>query len=189
MCFEADIAEDTLTPLIHFSSDFLREKSAPGSDPGLCVSVDHPALDRGKLTEFGQRAKQTVLNKKVAYQLAAELNIHLSEHGGTGQGVVGALAGVGLRLGGNDGRLRGWYHLGRKGEPIAVSTLTSYDFIDWVRAENGAFLTDDTPVFFGGEKVKTVLQKGKQVLLVKRKSNGSEPGHGTTLTKQEMKVY
>jgi len=189
MCFEADIAGDTLTPLIHYSSNFLQEKSAPGSDPGLCVSVDHPGLNRGKLTEFGQRAKQTVLNKEDAYQLAAELNIHLSEHGGTGQGVVGALAGVGLRLGGNDGRLRGWYHLGRKGESIAVSSLTAYDFIDWVRCENGALLTDDTPVFFGGEEVKTVLQNGKQVLLVKRKSNGAKPGHWTTLTKQEVKIY
>jgi hypothetical protein len=189
MCFEADIAEETLTPLIRFSGVFLHEKSAPGSDPGLCVSVDPHLLKRSKLTEFGQRAKQTVLSKKDAYRLATELNIHLSEHGGTGQGVVGALAGVGLRLGGNDGRLRGWYHLGRKGKSIAVSTLTSYDFIDLVRCENGAFLTDDTTVFFGGEELKTVLQNGKQVLLVKRTSNGSKPGFWITLTKQEVKIY
>jgi hypothetical protein len=189
MCFEADVSEDALKLLIDFSSVFLQEKSAPGSDPGLCVAVDHHTLGRDKLAGFGQRAKKTVLSKKDAYQLATELEIHLSEHGGTGQGVVGALAGVGLRLGGNDGRFRGWYHLGRTGDSTMVSTLKSYDFIDLVRCETGEFLSDDTMVFFGGEELKTVLQDGKQVLLVKRKSNGSKPSHWITLTKQEVKKY
>ena len=189
MCFEADVAEDVLKLLIDFSSAFLREKSAPGSDPGLCVVVDHRTLDREKLTGFGRRAQNTVLDKKTAYGLAAELSIHLSEHGGTGQGVVGALAGVGLRMGGNDGRFRGWYHLGRTGESITVGSLTSHDFIDSVRCQTGEFLADDTIICFGGEELKTVLQEGKQVLLVKRKTNGSEPGHWITLTKQEVKIY
>ena len=54
--------------------------------------------------DFGYRAKQVVLTKSNAYKLAKKLDIHLSEHGGSGQGVIGALAGVALRLTANDGR-------------------------------------------------------------------------------------
>lgn len=189
MCFEVVIAEDALKPFIDFGSFFLQEKSAPGSDPGLCVAVDHQALGRDKLIAFGQQAKKTVLDKEQAYRLAMELDIHLTEHGGTGQGVVGALAGVGLRLSGNDGRFRGWYHLGRTGDAFLVSTLISYDFIDSVRDETGAYLADDTMVFLGGDELKTILKDGKQVLLVKRKANGSKPGQWITLTKPEVKIY
>jgi len=189
LCFEADIKDDVLTTLINCCCGFLREKSAPGSDPGLCVATMHQAVDRDKLAGFGQRAKQAVLTKDDAYQLAAELGLHLSEHGGSGQGVVGALAGVGLRLSGNDGRFRGWYHLGRTGESIRVGTLKSYDFIDLVKCDTGEILADDTMVIFGGDEMKTVLQDGKQVLLVKRKVNGVKPFDWITLTKQEVKIY
>ena len=140
-------------------------------------------MKKDKLTGFGRRAKKIVLNKKNACQMATELKIHLSEHGGTGQGVVGALAGVRLRLGGNDGRFRGWYHLGRQGDSMTVRTLKSHDFIDLVRCENGELLTDEPTVSFGSEALKTVLQDGKRVLLVKRESTGSKPGHWITLTK------
>ena len=189
LCFEAGILENGLKDIIELSANFLRKKSAPGSDPGLCVAVVGQVLNRSKLSEFGLKAKQTVLTKDHAYELARELNIHLSEHGGTGQGVVGALAGTGLRLGGNDGRFRGWYHLGRAGESLSVTALKSYDFIDAVKSDTGETLPDDTLVYFGGDEQKTVLQDGKQVLPAKRSANGSDPAKWTTLTKQEVKIY
>ncbi len=189
LCFEAGIQEDRLMELIGFSGKYLREKSAPGSDPGLCVAVVEQILNRDKLTGFGHKAKQAILTKEDAYELAGELNIHLSEHGGTGQGVVGALAGIGLRLSGNDGRFRGWYHFGREGESIGVKVLRTHRFIDAVRSETGEILTDDTTVFFGGDEQKTVLQDGKQVLLVKKMLQGERVLDWTTLTKQEVKKY
>jgi len=57
--------------------------------------------------ECGRRATCSVLTKKEAYPLAEKLGIHLSEHGGTGDGVVGALAESGLRMTGNHCRFRG----------------------------------------------------------------------------------
>lgn len=75
-------------------------------------SMLNEILDPKRLIEFGKMAKQAVTNKQAAYDLARETGIHLSEQGGTGDGVIGAIAGIGLRLSGNDGRYCGWYLLG-----------------------------------------------------------------------------
>lgn len=109
MCFEAEIDCNELENIKTFCQDFLVRESAPGSDPGLCI-VDTEALKSvDALVEYGRKAKNTVLNKDIAYNLAGSLNVHLSEHGGTGDGIIGALAGTGLRLSGNDGRFRGHF--------------------------------------------------------------------------------
>ena len=189
MCFEASIRDDGLMPVIDLGGNFLRRNSAHGSDPGLCVVPFGRNLNTEKLTGFGLKAKRSVLTKTDAYELAKELDIHLSEHGGTGQGVVGALAGTGLRLGGNDGRFRGWYHLGRAGECLSVKALKSYGFIEAVKSEAGETLLDDACVFFGGDEQKTVWQDAKQVLLVNQTLNGSDRLKWTTLTKKQVKIY
>jgi hypothetical protein len=66
------------------------------------------------LADFGRRAKREVLRTAEARELAATLGVHLSGHGGTQDGVLGALAAVGLHLSGNDGlfiTLPGLYEL------------------------------------------------------------------------------
>ena len=85
----------------------LEQTLAPGADPGLCVAKADEIRFPEKLVKWGYRAKKEVLTKAEAYALADECGVHLSEHGGTGQGVVGALAAVGLRLAGQDGRIKG----------------------------------------------------------------------------------
>ncbi len=61
------------------------------------------------------RTLMILLTKQEAYMLANTTGVHLSENGGTGDGIVGALAGTGLRLDGNDGRFRGWLEFGNTG--------------------------------------------------------------------------
>jgi hypothetical protein len=64
----------------------------PGSDPGLCVADDvAPAI-----AAWGKAAQAEVLLQEDALRLAAETGVHLEELGGTGGGVIGALAAVGL---------------------------------------------------------------------------------------------
>jgi tRNA(Ile2) C34 agmatinyltransferase TiaS len=126
MCFAADTASGSLDGLIQYTADYLRQFSAPGSDPGLCVAVVDDTLDRTGLVQFGHDAKQVKISKEDAYQLAAHHNVHLSEHGGTGLGVIGALAGIGLRLSGNDGRFRGWLKFGEQKTVTTVDALTSH---------------------------------------------------------------
>jgi tRNA(Ile2) C34 agmatinyltransferase TiaS len=72
----------------------------PGSDPGLCVARDVPAT----ITEFGQLAQRQVVTQQEARELAAVHDIALIGLGGDEDGVIGALAAVGLAASGDDGR-------------------------------------------------------------------------------------
>lgn len=71
-----------------------------GSDPGLCVSAGVPAA----ITDFGRRAQREILIQEEARRLAAEYGLLLEGLGGTEDGVIGALAAVGLAACGEDGR-------------------------------------------------------------------------------------
>ena len=83
---------------------FLREHAAPGSDPGLAVaSRDLAGGHREAAVAFGRLAKTDLLDQATARSVAAAHGIRLSGHGGTEDGVIGALAAVGLHLSGTDG--------------------------------------------------------------------------------------
>ncbi|MBI3462114.1 MAG: ABC transporter substrate-binding protein [Planctomycetes bacterium] len=72
-----------------------------GSDPGLCVASEVPS----EVIEFGRRCQRDLMTQEDARCLAARYRIHLEGLGGTEQGVIGALAAVGLAAGADDGRL------------------------------------------------------------------------------------
>jgi len=74
-----------------------------GSDPGLCVATEADVEAIARLRAFGLLAAVEVTNKTAAH--AAAVGVHLSEHGGTGGGIIGAAAGVGLTSYGWTGRL------------------------------------------------------------------------------------
>lgn len=92
------------TQVIEFAGRFLERVCPSDADPGLAVAI--PAqLTEGSdhLVDFGRRAKREVLQIGEACELAANVGVHLSGHGGTQDGVIGALAAIGLHLSGNDG--------------------------------------------------------------------------------------
>ena len=189
MCFELDLQEGQLSPLIEYCQVFLKKESAIGSDPGFCIAVKEQITDIQVLIDYSKRAKTEVLKKHEAYQLAVKLGVHLSEHGGTGQGIIGALAGIGLRLFGNDGRFRGWFNFGNPGDKITVSELLAFDYIEAITSQLGANLSGDTEIVLAEEKVKTVLKNNKQTLIVTPIDDVTEPPLWRTLTKPEAKQY
>lgn len=82
--------------------EFLINSCAVGSDCGLCmVEKDDVPL---AIVDWGYRAKTELVNKKLAADLAQAHNISLIGLTGTHDGIIGALAAVGLRSSGNDGR-------------------------------------------------------------------------------------
>jgi hypothetical protein len=187
MCFGVDLDGADLENLIKYASEFLVNECAEGSDPGLCVVVPGQLKEPELLMEFGRKAKGTVLTKKEAYQLAEYLGIHLSEHGGTGGGVIGALAGTGLRLSGNDGRFRGRLKVGNIDDVVTVSDIKSQTSVNIVKSLDGYMLNDHDLIRLG-EKVKAVLMGGKTVLLVYPSgSNGS--ARWQTCTKEQLKIF
>lgn len=165
MCFLAELEETKLDALTGYAAEFLRSKCAEGSDPGLCIAVLDRIMEPEKLMTFGQKAKREVVTKEEAYSLAESIDVHLSEHGGTGQGIIGALAGVGLRLTGNDGRYKGKYHIDAADNIATVAEIMSQTDIEMVRALDGTVLDANEAVYLG-PKVKTVLLDSRCALLV-----------------------
>lgn len=189
MCFAADIFEETLGSLIAYASQFLFRESAEGSDPGLCVALPDKIPDSVKLTSFGKKAKSALVTKDEAYQLAASLGIHLSEHGGTGQGVIGALAGVGLRLTGSDGRFKGKFKIASKDGLTRVGDILSLDNVDLVQSLDGQTLDANEQVYVGHE-AKTVLLNHRSVLLVcPWDGEGKEHIRWQLCSKQQIKKF
>lgn len=190
MCFAADIKPQHLEDIIRYGGEFLERERAVGSDPGLCVVIPERLTNPGWLIAYGFSAKQEVLNKDYAYSVAAELGVHLSEHGGTGDGVVGALAGTGLRLSGNDGRFRGKFYIAMPGESLTVADIYAKTYITRVRNKvDGRFLRPDEMVELG-EVVKAVLIDREAVLLVNPLAAPGDRGAiWRTCSKEELKVY
>lgn len=190
MCFAADIQPQYLQDIIRYGGEFLERERAVGSDPGLCVIIPERLTNPGWLIAYGFSAKQQVLNKEYAYSVAAELGVHLSEHGGTGDGVVGALAGTGLRLSGNDGRFRGKFTIALPGQAVTVADIYAQTYITKVRNKaDGRFLSPNELVELG-EVVKAVLIDCEAVLLVAPLPTPGDRGVvWRTCTKEELRAY
>ena len=92
-----------------------------GSDPGLCWAVDSQVAP--SLVAYGQDAQRTVLTQERARTLARNLGIPLKGLGGTEDGVIGSLAGIGLASTGNDGRYLLYGTIRDKVEPCPVADL------------------------------------------------------------------
>nr|WP_320193619.1 hypothetical protein [uncultured Desulfobacter sp.] len=191
MCFELELETPNFLPrlmahLIHC----LETRCEPGSDPGLCVTGPLDGDKQKRLSAFGAKAKQAVCTKNDAYSLARNMGIHLSEHGGTGGGIIGALAGIGLRMTGNDGRYRGWYHLGNPGDIVTVADLCTHPFIDTVVRADGSELSLSEKVAIGSEKTKTVRIGYHQVVTTTANETAEQTGIALrTITKEEAKNY
>jgi hypothetical protein len=73
-----------------------------GSDPGLCLTAS--PVPRS-IIEYGRECQRRLVSQQEARQLAATHGIYLEGLGGTQDGVIGALAAVGLINTRNDGRI------------------------------------------------------------------------------------
>lgn len=102
-CAVLDVPDASFLPVLaELGAAHIAEHWIDGSDPGLCVAPETAMLE--PVIAFGQRAAIEVVTQAEAHAVAAAAGIHLSGHGGTEDGVIGALAGVGLTAGGWSGR-------------------------------------------------------------------------------------
>jgi hypothetical protein len=189
MCFAADVHEARVDELTGRAATLLEQASAPGSDPGLCVAVADGLERADDLIAFGERAKREVIASREAHDLARRLRIHLSAHGGTGLGVIGAIAAVGLRLSGNDGRVRGHLEIGNVGVNgvATVRDLRAHPDVGSVQTMDGEVLRDHEAVLLSDWKVKAVMQGGRGVLLVTASS--SHEARWQTCSRAVLKAF
>ncbi|MCP4542232.1 MAG: ABC transporter substrate-binding protein [Chloroflexi bacterium] len=136
------------------------ENYQEGSDPGLCVARTVPTA----VTEFGRLAQQELVTQDKARALAADHDISLVGLGGTEDGVIGALAAVGLAASGEDGR---YVLVGRSRQlsglqPVSAvldAGVTAVCTLDGQPVVDGLILTDKLrPARRGGRAVAFVEQ-------------------------------
>jgi hypothetical protein len=147
------------------AADFMRVAFQPGSDPGLCVARDVPAV----ITAWGHRVQAEVVTQAEARDLAATHGLLLLGLGGTGDGVIGALASVGLAASGDDGRFVLVGQVRDLTGVVPVETLL-HAGIDEVRAlddaPHGVPVREDLVDTLG--KLRPALRGGRVVLFVER---------------------
>ncbi|MHB8772423.1 MAG: hypothetical protein ACYC7J_15620 [Syntrophales bacterium] len=98
----------------------IEQESCDGSDPGLCMAWEgDAALER--LAPLGLACTARIVTQAEA-RGAAE-GVHLSGHGGTRDGIIGAAAAVGLTAGGWSGRFIEFNDLRGIPEQVSVGEL------------------------------------------------------------------
>lgn len=159
--------------LISFCRNFMLRECAPGSDGGLCIHEKesiHPCV-----SDWGLRAKSEVLTQDEAKSLASAHGIYLEGLTGTHDGIIGALAAIGLHKAGNDGRCI-WLsgkELRELNGIYSVAELTSICNVDEIREQSGNRLSNEARLFVG-EWVRPVLKDHKMVIFVENAINTEE---------------
>lgn len=145
----------------------LKQRFVPGSDPGLCVTANVPQA----ITEYALRCQRELMTQDLPRQLAKEHGIRLQGLGGTEDGIIGALAAVGLAAGRNDGRI---VRLGTWPDdlsgPHPVETLSSRDVLVWD-------MEQQTPIQRGtvdvGKHLRPNYRNGQAVLFARAISSST----------------
>ena len=185
-CLDVDLAAAGLEAARDYCREFLAAESAPGSDAGLCLARYDDVAD--PVVAFGREAKQQVLTREQAHALAAEHGLHLEGVTGERIGVIGALAAVGLRRGGHDGRfiwLEGVRELTGTARAGALLAETGIDSVETIDGEplpaEAEVVVDPWP--------RPVLLNGRAVLLAEQ--YGSEHGSNgwRILSKEAIRRY
>jgi hypothetical protein len=160
-CIDVRTAHDARERLIPACREFLLAESAPGSDAGLCV-VDADS-DAEEVVDFGRRAK-------VAEEIAGRNGIHLEPLTGTGLGVIGALAAVGLRTWGNDGRFLWLPGLREISGVHPASHLRRLLRLDAIETEAGQPVDERERVWVG-DWPRPLLRAGRKTLIVREEDH------------------
>lgn len=98
----SDDGKNVERDIFNIAKEIMLSHFIEGSDPGLAVTASDQ-ISAG-VVAFGLDAKRTVLTQERARDLARNNNILLEGLGGTEDGVIGTIAGIGLASTKNDGR-------------------------------------------------------------------------------------
>lgn len=161
--------------MIHFCRNFMQRIAADGSDVGLCIAKREEISE--EIAHWGLQAKSIVLNIEKAMQLSNQNAIFLEGLTGTNDGIIGAMAAVGLRKAGNDGRFI-WLNASIKLRDIEQGIYTVEELIgtagvDIVQSIENENIKQEDKVFLNGW-ARPVLKNNKAVLLVEKIINNSD---------------
>lgn len=156
---------DIIDPIIDAAIHHISEHFIEGSDPGLCVVTDHRS-SLEKLVAFGRTCSTRVVTQKEA--MAAADGFHLSGHGGTNDGIIGAAAGIGLTIHGWAGRFIDFNGLRQIPEIARVDELERLG-IRVLPVERNVCLPCSNDIVATEGKLRPRLWGGQPAVLVRKK--------------------
>ncbi len=135
---------DDCADLYAFVRGMITADFQPGSDPGLCMAIG--AIPE-EVQNFGQHAQTELVTQAQARTIANNHAIMLEGLGGTEDGVIGALAAVGLAASGNDGRYLLTGHIRELAGLITITEALNSGIdqvltLDGTAIETGCILAD-----------------------------------------------
>lgn len=180
-----EVKSDQPNELWLFMVDFLVKSCAVGSDCGLCMIESEKVSQR--IIDWGLAAKVELVDKVMALELAKTENIQLIGLTGTHDGVIGAMAGVGLRASGNDGRF-----ISLKGHDVrslsgikSIKELKKLVEVHRVITTEGEDVDDETHIDVDGW-MRPVLKDGLVTVLI-NKTKKNEQFHFELANKEYIK--
>ena len=179
-----DISTEKEEDVKDYCENYIQSEAAVGSDAGLCIAGWNTVSDN--IREWGRRAKKEVLNLEEARDIATKRNIYLEGFTGTFIGQIGALAAVGLRKSGNDGRFI-WLEAPAELRELKPGIFTLEELrlnsgIENFITRNGLPLEKNCRVLCH-DWIRPILKEGKPTLILEK------AGHGKYEWKTAAKEY
>jgi len=164
-CAVVEVEDASLiSTLIELAAAHIAELASPGSDPGLCAAREDANLDG--VIEFGLACTRSVRTQEEAKAVAAKAGIHLSGHGGTNDGIIGATAAVGLSAYGWSGRFLEFGGLRNLPDPVRAEQLLAKGILPVVLDRDATVVPPEASIITNGW-VSPRLWAGRPVLPVK----------------------
>ena len=185
MCFLCKIESEKYEDVKKACIAHVKQESAEGSDPGIAIAI-FDTMDTDLLISYGKDCKRKIMSKELAYNTAEKAGVFLTELGGTGIGVIGALAGIGLRVWGNDGTLKGKIKELEEDHYHPVSEILNCKFVKHVTDKNGIPLSK-TDLVYIPPKAKPALVNGELTLLTEKEADFENKY--LMLSKESIKNY
>ena len=154
--------------LIERAIEHVRRHSLEGSDPGLCIACEGNG-SLAKLIAFGRACTSRLVTQKEALEAASKS--HLSGHGGTNDGIIGAAAAVGLTASGWSGRFIEYGKLRKFSDPIRVLELERSNIVV-VSSDRDARVPTPEDIVHTKGWLRPRLWGKRAVLLVSPKEDG-----------------
>jgi len=148
-CAVVEVPDAGIIPrLIELAIAHLGELASPGSDPGLCVARED--ADLSAVIDFGVACTRSIRTQAEAKAVAGAAGIHLSGHGGTNDGIIGAAAAVGLSAHGWSGRFLEFGRLRDLPDPISAAQLLALGILPVTLDRDATVLPPETEITTNG---------------------------------------
>lgn len=172
-CIKVHTSQEHVDNIEQFCIHYLQSESAEGSDPGLCIANQQQiSLD---LIRFSFLCKTRVVTQQQAHKTAESAGLKLHGLGGDFQGIIGALASVGLNGSGSDGRLL-WLEgmRERANKIVTVGELLTETGIDRMQTITGAIIEDHQQKIDMGNWPRAIWIGGEATLIIDNTMENSD---------------